>query len=219
LKIQVALDLIDLDKALKIAHQVSDYVDIIEVGTPLIKSIGLDSVRKLREKFPDKLITADMKIMDVGFMETEMAAKAGANIVSVLAAAPDSTIKESVKAGSDYSVKIMCDLIGINNKIERIKILKRTGVDYVLVHTGIDEQKYGKDPLQTLKKIAEVINSDIKIAVAGGIDDKCVRTIKNLNIDVDIIIVGSFITMSRNPKEAAKRIHEEVMIYGKKNNE
>src|SRR3989304_5642011 len=90
--LQLALDFVDLDRALKVAHEaVEGGVDWVEAGTPLIKSEGVDAVRALRREFPDRTIVADMKIMDAGRMEVEAAAKAGANIVDVLGAAPDAT--------------------------------------------------------------------------------------------------------------------------------
>ena len=76
-RLQVALDFIELPRALKVAQAaIAGGADIIEAGTPLIKSEGLDAVRKLREMFPAATIVADMKTMDAGRIETEAAAKA-----------------------------------------------------------------------------------------------------------------------------------------------
>ena len=49
------------------------------------------AVRALRREFPSVTIVADMKIMDAGRVETECAAKAGADVVHVLAGASDAT--------------------------------------------------------------------------------------------------------------------------------
>ena len=88
-------------------------VDWVEAGTPLIKSEGLDAVRELKRLFPDKVIVADMKIMDAGRTEVEVAAKAGAQIVDVLGTATDATIAECVQAGKNYGAKIAVDLIAV----------------------------------------------------------------------------------------------------------
>src|SRR6266513_3165463 len=85
--LQVALDVYNLHRALELgAEAVAGGADWVEAGTPLIKSEGLNAVRELKKAFPDKAIVADMKIMDTGGMETEMAIKAGASIVTVLGA-------------------------------------------------------------------------------------------------------------------------------------
>ncbi|MBW1990828.1 MAG: orotidine 5'-phosphate decarboxylase, partial [Deltaproteobacteria bacterium] len=87
-KLQLALDFVDLHRALLVADKaVPAGVDWIEVGTPLIKSEGLNAVRELKKRFPGKTIVADMKIMDAGRIEVESAAKAGAAIIDVLGAA------------------------------------------------------------------------------------------------------------------------------------
>ncbi|WP_197412980.1 orotidine 5'-phosphate decarboxylase / HUMPS family protein, partial [Arthrobacter sp. EpRS71] len=41
MKLQVAIDLLTTEAALELAGQVAEYVDIIELGTPLIKAEGL----------------------------------------------------------------------------------------------------------------------------------------------------------------------------------
>ena len=83
-KLQVALDFVELPRALKLAEAaVAGGADYIEAGTPLIKSEGLDAVRRLREIFPDRTIIADMKTMDAGRVEAEAAARAGANVMTV----------------------------------------------------------------------------------------------------------------------------------------
>ena len=140
--LQVALDFLNLNRALKVAEQaIEGGVDWLEAGTPLIKSEGLDAIRQLRKKFPQATIVADMKIMDVGRIETEAAAKAGANIVCVLACASDSTIRECVEAGRNYGAKIEADLIEIKEQDleKRVKELEKLGLDYIGVHCAIDE--------------------------------------------------------------------------------
>jgi 3-hexulose-6-phosphate synthase/6-phospho-3-hexuloisomerase len=95
--LQVALDFIDLDRAMKCAREAAaGGAEWLEAGTPLIKSEGLAVVRALREAFPHHHIVADLKVMDAGRTELEMAAKAGANSASVLGLASDATIRDSM---------------------------------------------------------------------------------------------------------------------------
>ena len=108
--LQVALDLLNAHRALSIAkNAVEGGVDWLEAGTPLIKSEGMEIVRKLKQTFPDKTLVADMKTMDTGALETEMAAKAGADIVCILAASDDSTIIDALKSARSYGTKIMVE--------------------------------------------------------------------------------------------------------------
>ncbi|MCJ7571729.1 MAG: orotidine 5'-phosphate decarboxylase, partial [Candidatus Thermoplasmatota archaeon] len=152
--LQVALDLLNEHRAIQIAKEsVKGGADWLEAGTPLIKSEGMDIIRKLREAFPDKTIIADMKTMDTGALETEMAAKAGADVVVLLAAADNSTIQDAIKSARKYGIKIMIDLIGVKDKIKRAQELEELGIDYICIHIGIDEQMIGKKPLEILKEI------------------------------------------------------------------
>ena len=118
--LQLALDFVDLHRAVNVAQlAVPEGVDWVEAGTPLIKSEGLDAVRELKRLFPGKVIVADMKIMDAGRTEVEVAAKAGAQIVDVLGTATDATIAECVQAGKNYGAKIAVDLIAVADPVAR----------------------------------------------------------------------------------------------------
>lgn len=209
-KLQLALDFLNLKRALKVAEEaVKGGVTWLEAGTPLIKSEGLDAVRELRKRFPKATIVADMKTMDVGRIETEAAAKAGADIVCVLAAASDSTIRECVEAGKNYGAKIETDLIEIKeDELEkRAKEVESLGVDYIGVHIAIDEQMKGKDPFLRLRKVVNAVN--IPVAVAGGINSETApQAVKE---GAHIVIVGGAINKARNPTDAARRIKKSIM--------
>ena len=101
-----------MDRAIEIARDaVVGGVDWIEIGTPLIKSEGMDAIRKMRKAFPDRTILAHMKTIDVGAIEVEMAAKAGADVVIVLGSADDSTVLDALRSAHKYGVRLMGDLI------------------------------------------------------------------------------------------------------------
>ena len=107
MKLQIALDVIDDKKALAITKKINKYIDIIEIGTPLIKEEELDLIKKFK-KFR-KPIVADLKTMDTGSFEAGMAFKAGATITTVCASADDSTIKGAVKTARKYKKKVLVD--------------------------------------------------------------------------------------------------------------
>ncbi len=207
--LQLALDFLNLKRALQVAEEAArGGIDWLEAGTPLIKSEGLDAVRELRKRFPKATIVADMKTMDVGRIETEAAAKAGADIVCVLAAASNSTIRECVEAGRNYGVKIEADLIEIkeNHLEKRAKEVENLGVDYVGVHVAIDEQMKGKDPFLRLEKVAKAVN--IPVACAGGINSETApRAVK---AGAHIVIVGGAINKAKDPTLAARRIKKAI---------
>jgi len=205
--LQVALDFINGDRALQIAADaVAGGVDWIEAGTPLIKSEGLSIVRKLRKQFPRHTLVADMKVMDTGALETEIAAKAGANIICLLGAADNSTIADAVKAARKYSAEIMVDLLGVADIKKRVQDLESLGVDYLCVHVGIDEQMMGKQPIKPVQQLVKI--TTLPVAVAGGLNSETVVDV--INAGASIVIVGGAITKAHDVKKATQTIKQAM---------
>jgi 3-hexulose-6-phosphate synthase len=74
-KLQVAIDLLSTEDALALVAKIAPYIDIIELGTPLIKQEGLAVVTAMKQAHPDKLVFADLKTMDAGELEADIAFK------------------------------------------------------------------------------------------------------------------------------------------------
>jgi len=205
--LQVALDFIDLPRALKLAGEaLQGGADWIEAGTPLIKSSGLDAVREMRKRFPRATLVADMKTMDVGRIEVESAAKAGADVVVVLGLASDSTIRECIEAGKHYGAKIVVDLLEVDELLKRAKEVERMGADYIGLHTSVDEQMEGKISFAGVRTIAGKIG--IPIAVAGGVNSENAH--KAVEAGANIIIVGGAIIKSVDAKKATAEIKKTL---------
>jgi 3-hexulose-6-phosphate synthase/6-phospho-3-hexuloisomerase len=200
--LQIALDFVQSDKAMQVAKRAAKYVDWIEAGTPLIKSCGIGVVRMLKEAFPDKKVVADMKIMDTGELEVGIAAKAGADIVSVMAAADLRTVAAAVKAGETFGVEILVDTLGAST--ERFKEVEALSPSYLCVHAGIDQQMAGVSVLEAL----QVLKTRIPLAVAGGLNkDNVGLAVKS---GAQVIIVGGAITKAADPEKAAREIKEAI---------
>ena len=205
--LQVALDIQEAGRAVPIAQEaVAGGADWIEAGTPLIKSAGMDVVRRLREAFPTHEIIADMKIADTGTMEVEMAAKAGASIVCILADADDVVIQDAVRAARLYGVRLMADLINTHNPAERARELEALGIDIINAHVGIDQQMIGKNSLDTLAAIIGEVT--VPVAVAGGLD--ATTAAQAVAAGASIVIVGGNIVRSDNVTVSAAAIRAAI---------
>ena len=205
--LQVALDLTELNRALQIAAEsVRGGADWIEAGTPLIKSEGMQAVRALKAQFPDHVIVADMKIADTGTLEVEMAAKAGAGMVCILADADDSVVAEAVRAARLYGVRLMADLMNTPDPVPRAKQLEAMGIDIIVAHVGIDQQMMGKSSIDLLTSITG--EATIPVAVAGGLD--AVTAAQAVQHGAAMVIVGGAIIRSADVTASTSAIRAAI---------
>ncbi len=205
--LQVALDFENLHRALQAAKEaVEGGADWVEAGTPLIKSEGLNAVRELKRAFRDKRIVADMKVMDTGSFEVEIAAKAGADLVTVLGASDDDTIADAVRGGEKYGAQVVVDLIAVPDPIARAKRAQELGAAYVCLHIGIDQQMRGVDPFDALKRLCEA--SPLPVAVAGGLNSETAA--RAAEAGARVVIVGGAITKAEKITEATRNVRKAL---------
>lgn len=207
MKLQLALDEMDLVKALSFTERVADYIDIIEIGTPFVIDEGMRAVKEFVRFFPEKEILADLKIMDAGYYEISMAFEAGAAYATVLGVTDNLTVEGCVKAAKEYKRNVVVDMICVDHLQERIQTMEQIGADVLAVHTGADQQAAGREPIQDLE-IMKKYTAASKIAVAGGISSKTIQ--KYVELQPDIIIVGSGIGHSPDPAEEARNIKKSM---------
>ncbi|MHB8632337.1 MAG: 3-hexulose-6-phosphate synthase [Thermoplasmatota archaeon] len=201
--LQIALDEVNLDRALQYAKEaVAGGVAWIEAGTPLVKSCGLDAVRELKRAFPGHIIVADMKTMDTGAFETEMAAKAGADVIGILGAASDGTLREAAKAARKYGARIYMDLVACPDPVARARDAEALGCHFVSLHVGIDDQMRGRNPIDLLREVAKAVR--IPVMVAGGLNSETVGPC--VEAGASIVVVGGALTKAPDLAGEARRL-------------
>lgn len=209
-KIQVALDFAELNRALEVARAVSPHIDILEAGTPLIKSVGLEIVRRLREEHPDHLIVADMKSTDVGALEADMAFQAGADYTVVSGITTLATIQEVLREADQWGRRCIVDLTGVQDLVPKCESLVELGTELVLVHRSIDEEltrgaSWTEDDCRIVGALCDL---GLDVMIAGGLD------VSNLPLFCDYpiyaVVIGRGITTQPDPSAAAQQISELV---------
>lgn len=207
MKLQLALDDLSLEKALSLVEKVQADIDIIEIGTPFIYQEGMNAIRIFKERFRELEILADMKIMDAGYYEAEMALKAGADYVTVLGVTDNLTIQGCVDAANAYNKEVVVDMICVGDLPKRIAELEELGAHGLAVHVGTDQQAAGRKPIDDLRVMKQHAKF-AKVSVAGGIS---VQTIPEYaEVKPDVLIVGSGITHSQDPATAAAEIKRRM---------
>lgn len=207
MKLQLALDTLTIEECEELLEETREYVDIVEIGTPFIIQEGMKPVRFFKEKFSTIEILADTKIMDAGYYEAEIAFKAGADIVTVLGISNDETIKGTIQAAKDYNGKIYVDMIGCKDLQERVKQIEAFGADYIGVHTAFDVQNTGKNPMDELIEINQVLTVS-GTGIAGGVELATIDGIVEQN--PDIIVVGGAICNAKDKVGIVKEIKSHM---------
>lgn len=193
--VQLSLDLTTIEEALAVAEVgIRAGVDWLEAGTPLILAEGLRGVRALRERFPGVPLVADLKTMDGGYLEAEMMAKAGADLVVVMGVAHPATVRAVVRAARGYGIKVMGDVMAAPDKVECARMLEANGVDYIIVHTGFDERHEtpGLSPLDDLEAVASAVS--IPVQAVGGLTLEQIVCLPGLN--APLVVVGAPLAIS-----------------------
>jgi len=149
---------------------------IIEAGTPLIKRYGHTVISELKHLWSQKLlsnglnnpyIVADMKCMDRGETEAKLAADAGASASIVLGQASNETLNSFIYTCSELGVDSMVDMMNVEKPYQILRKLKKLPYT-VILHRGVDEEKYSEKmlPIHMINKVKGAF--DLMISVAGG---------------------------------------------------
>ena len=205
MKLQLAYDLGTYEELYPFMEEIEEAVDIIEIGTPVILREGVSQIENIKKRFPDKLIFADLKIMDAGKLEADIGFQAGADMVSVLGLASKKTIEAAKNSAILWNRKIMIDMINLEEPIMKWADFMEMGMDYGCLHTAHDDVTDGKNTLETVEKFHEAHGGQ-QISLAGGIDPEKIRNLKSCQ--PEILVVGSYITTAVDPSKAVKIIRQ-----------
>ena len=217
--LQIALDAPSLEGAKKVLEQLpgSDRI-IIEVGTPLIKRYGTRIISELRQTAKDKFIIADLKTLDVGKVEVDIAYEDTADAVVAAGLAPPETLDATVSEARRMGIYSVIDMLNVEDVLAKLKSIKDLP-DIVILHRGIDQESGRTCGLERIKIIRQAFpNKKLLIAVAGGIVPETAR--EALEEGADILIVGRYVTQSkdivrsvRDFLELTPAMREDIDLY------
>src|SRR5579864_8521451 len=189
LSFQISVDVGTLDLGLTVAGAaLSGGVDIIEMGTPLLKTQGVSNVvPAFRKRFPDALLLADMKTMDGGGGEARSVYAGGGNIFDFLALAGVDTAKsicavrdEFRRAGSELPRLVFSDIMiphqGPGKQAGEVALrMVEAGVDAVGIHLQSDARHANPKLIEedylgeVARAIFERIGKAVPVQVVGGL--------------------------------------------------
>ncbi len=186
---QMSVDVATVQQGLVVAGAaVAGGVDIIEMGTPLLKNEGISNVvPAFRRKFGDAILLADLKTMDGGGFEARAVYSGGGNIVDFLALAGVDTAKaicavrdEFRRTDPSLSRLVFADILVPHQgpAAQAVEVARRmldAGVDGVGVHLQSDARRADPSLIEKhylddmARAVFEGVGRTASVQVVGGL--------------------------------------------------
>ncbi|CAM2977664.1 3-dehydro-L-gulonate-6-phosphate decarboxylase [Propionibacterium acidifaciens] len=205
-RLQIALDTLDLPAALGPLQKAAGHVDVIECGTILVLCEGYHAVRAIRALFPDKRILADVRIAEAGAKISRLAFEAGADLVSCVAGASLTTIRQVCRVAAEFGTEVQVELADEWYDVERARAWRAAGVQHVIVKRSRDREAAGDLSWKPddLARIDELASLGFTVTITGGISPKDLPTFAGH--PVGIVIAGRSIVEADDPAAAAREL-------------
>ena len=207
LLLQVA---IDKAESLSVIAQVRGIADIIEIGTPLLKRFGIGAIATARELCPDTPILADTKTADAGDLEAEMVLGAGARLMTVLSSTSPATHAAVGKVAARFGALVVVDTITESGKLELLPkgVTFPESFAYVGVHSPTDMRVAGDQSSAHIDAVSDIRRRGFRVALAGGLGPRTLDAV--LEVEPEIVIIGSAITGADDPRRVATWIKDRL---------
>jgi len=201
--LQIAMDAPEIEKTKKVLAQLpgSDRI-IIEAGTPLIKRYGTKVISDMRQVSKDTFMIADLKTLDVGKVEVDIAYEDTADAVVASGLAPGETLDAFVHEAKRLGIYAVIDMMNVEDVMAKVKSIKEFP-DIIILHRGIDQESGKTCGLERIQMIRKAFpDKKFLIAVAGGIVPETAK--EALEQGADILIVGRYVTQSKDVERAVR---------------
>ncbi len=158
---------------------------------------------------PYPYVVADLKMMDRGETEVQIAKEAGADAAVALGVSPIESLNAFVEECKKQEIDSMIDMMNVEYPLAILRQL-RSQPTVVILHRGVDEERFNKEkqiPLYEIRRIKS--NYDVLISIAGG--DTVREAQRAVFNDADIVIVWkSFYQNSKDTGTLAQQFLGEV---------
>jgi 3-hexulose-6-phosphate synthase len=204
----------DSPEHLALLPRVKGIADIVEIGTPVLKRFGIGVIATARELCPETLVLADTKTVDGGRFEAEMVFGAGAAFMTVLSCTSSATHAAVGRVATDFGASVVVDTITESGKAELLPpgATFPASFAYVAVHSPTDMRLAGNRSTAHIDAVAEMHRRGFRVSLAGGIGPDTIDAV--LDVEPEIVVVGSAITESENPVEVAKWMRNKLRNPG-----
>ena len=225
MKLQVTLDTYSAEDGIALLRSVADFIDVIEVGTPLLLDEGMAAVEQVKRAFPTTEIMADTKIWHNGARIAHAAFTHGASMVTVLAGTTDEEIATIVDVAHSFGGEVMADLSSMSSVMQRAEELEDLGVRYLMVPSGLrvyevdsvdndvfhrNTRAVGGMPLALVRNVNRMLTGRAEVAVVDNIN------LDNLDVVLaarpGILLVGRAILSAEDSAGAASEFKRRMAL-------
>jgi 3-hexulose-6-phosphate synthase len=205
----------DKPEHLALLPHVKSFADIIEIGTPVLKRFGISAIATARELCPDVMVLADTKTVDGGQLEADMVFGAGAAFMTVLSCASRATHETVGERAEAYGATVIVDTITESGKAELLPegATFPESFGYVAVHSPTDARLAGNTSTAHIDAVKEMHRRGFRVSLAGGIGPTTLSSV--IAVEPQIVVVGTAITESANPKEVSQWIRDRLPNPGR----
>ena len=209
-KIILALDLMQMKPAMNLLNEISEQIDTVKIGYPLVLSQGLESITEIKENYEFNII-ADFKVADIPETNQKIADltfKAGADALIVHGFVGEDSVLACKDVAKDYGgdIFLLTEMShpGAEMFIQNVSLdIARMGVDI-----GIKNFVAPSTRLEQISKIREVVGNDSFI-ISPGVGVQGGNPAKTLEF-ADSLIIGRSIYAADDPQEALNSIINSI---------
>ena len=180
MKLQVAIDRVSVDRAVRIVQALDGQADIIEIGTSLTKEFGLRSLSPILEAAGATPVLADIKTCDEGKYEFDLGFENGFGYLTVMGSASMGTLEACARSAEAHGGTMMIDLLECDE--ERIGHIGGFRDAVYCLHTSVDAGATA-DPVAQVRTFKERFPQIRHIAIAGGIKQQQLADLSREGID------------------------------------
>ncbi|AIS32348.1 MAG: orotidine-5'-phosphate decarboxylase [Methanobacterium formicicum] len=209
-KIILALDVLSMDQARELLDEISDYLDTIKIGYPLVLAEGLEAVTQVKEEYQCKIIT-DFKVADIPATNQKIAdvtfqAGADALIVHGFVGSDSvaSCVESAEKQGKEVFLLTEMSHPGASQFLQPVSMdIARMGVEM-----GIQNYVGPSTRLDRLEKIRSIIGKD-SFLISPGVGTQGGDPKDTLKF-ADALIIGRSIYLAPDPVESLESIIDSI---------
>lgn len=209
-KIILALDVLSMDQARELLDEISDYLDTIKIGYPLVLAEGLEAVTQVKEEYQCKIIT-DFKVADIPATNQKIANvtfQAGADALIVHGfVGPDSVascVESAKKQGKEVFLLTEMSHPGASQFLQPVSM----DIAHMGVEMGIQNYVGPSTRLDRLEKIRNIIGKD-SFFISPGVGTQGGDPRDTLKF-ADALIIGRSIYLAPDPVESLESIIDSI---------